>query len=300
MEVQSAFLNKLSPEIRLSIYSHVFGPSLVIKPSSSDTALGMKKRPPMDTVHLPQTNTLLDASILATSRFIYNEALPVLYKDKIVRGTMRELKQLIELIDFIEYVRHIEIADCISSYQDGDFHFTLIRLLSLPVIRSLTILSDCLYIQENGVTFTVPQFCEQANLGEVTCVDIGRYQLHGKFSKFQFAHRRLVQMWPSVQNTPEDYDAFEGLESMQKKWPSRNDMLNRIPWYLQTSLRCWIALLEVTRQTVRLHDLEPLDNSIHDPTLPDKARAEIISEFGKSIWMPDINDWDLESALKTE
>jgi len=36
MEVQSTFLDKLSSEIRLSIYSHVFGLSLVIKPSSSD------------------------------------------------------------------------------------------------------------------------------------------------------------------------------------------------------------------------------------------------------------------------
>jgi hypothetical protein len=56
MEAQSTFLEKLSPETRLSIYSHVFGTSLVVKPSSSDTARGIKMHEPEDTVYLQETH----------------------------------------------------------------------------------------------------------------------------------------------------------------------------------------------------------------------------------------------------
>ena len=44
MKSQGFFLEKLSPEVRLSIYSYVLGPSLVTKPSSSDTAFGVKRK----------------------------------------------------------------------------------------------------------------------------------------------------------------------------------------------------------------------------------------------------------------
>lgn len=77
----SRFLNKLSPELRLRIYGHVFGSSRVIKPADSNTALDMRKDP---TAHIatsfapPATDVLLDVSILISNRFIFTEALPVL------------------------------------------------------------------------------------------------------------------------------------------------------------------------------------------------------------------------------
>jgi len=292
MEVQSTFLDKLSSEIRLSIYSHVFGLSLVIKPSSSDTALGMKKHPPEDTVYLPEADTSISSSILATSKFVFNEAIPVLYKDKIIRGTTRDLEQLLDNATFTEHAQYIEIAECISTYHDADFHSMLCRLQSLPKVRSLSILSDCLYFQGNGRTFTVAQFCEEANLGGAICIDIGKYRLDDKYSDFQFAHRRLVQLWPNVQSKPGNYDPFKDLESMQSKWPSQDDVLNRIPWYLQTSLRCWVGLFERYSNTESIRDLEPHDIPIHGPFLPDKAQAEILAEFEKSLWLPDMDDWD--------
>ena len=177
MEAQSTFLKKLSPKTRLSTYSHVFGTSLVVKPSSSDTARGMKMHEPKDTVYLQETHTKLDPSILATSKAIYNEALPVLYKDKIIRGSTQDLKRLLENSNFIEHARHIEIADCISTYQDADFYSILSRLQSLPRIRSFVILGDCPYSfcqNDRSRLYTIPRFCEEANLGEATCVDIGR------------------------------------------------------------------------------------------------------------------------------
>jgi hypothetical protein len=299
MEPQSAFLDKLPPETRLSVYSYVFGSSLVIKPSSSDTALGMKKHQPEDTVYLPGTYAHLDSSILATSKFIYNEARPILYRDKIIRGTTRDFKQLLESSDFADHARHIEIADCISTYQDADFRSILRRFQRLPRVRSLAILSDCLYLPEDGRTFTVTQFCEGADLGEATCVDIGRYQLHGKYSSFQFAHRRLVQMWPSVKSTPENYDPFDDLDSIRDKWLMRsNGELNLIPWLSQTSLRCWVGLLEETSKNIHVFNPAPRMDSNASFSL-DEIRAAIVIEFEKSMCPPNTDDRDLESEAET-
>jgi hypothetical protein len=298
MEAQSAFLEKLSPETRLSIYSHVFGPSLVIKPSGSDTALGMKARSPEDTVYLQETETHLNPSILATSKFIYNEALPVLYKDKIVRGTTRDFEQLLENSDFTERARHIKIADCISTYRDADFHAILCRLQSLPKLRSLAILSDCLYsFCQNGRSrlCMIPRFCEEANLGEATCVAIGRYQLHSKFSKCQLVHRRLVQLWPGVKSTPADYDPFQDFECMRAKWPPRGNSQDFARWYLQTSLRCWIGMAEVVRRVGLAHSLEPHDASVERPHMPDEARLEIFAEFLNSTCPFDFSSLDINT-----
>jgi hypothetical protein len=294
MEPQSAFLDKLSPEIRLFIYSHVFG--LVIKPSSSDTALGMKKHRAEDTVYLPDIP--LDPSILATNRFIYNEALPVLYRDKIIRGTTRDFKQLLENPNFTAHARHIEIADCLSSYGDADLHSILCRLQSLPRVRSLAILSDCLYSLGQDARprlYTVPRFCEEADLGEATCVDIGRYQLHGKFSKFQVVHRRLVQLWPSVKSTPEDYDPVQDFESMRTKWPPRGNSQDFTRWYLQTSLRCWVGLAEEVRKVGVAHSLEPHDDSVKCPHVPKGARLMIFVEFFGSMCPFDFNSLNMNT-----
>lgn len=297
MESQCPFLDKLSPEIRISIYSHVFGPSLVIKPSSSDTALGVRKHQPEDTVYLQETDISLDTIVLVTSKQIYNEALLILYKDKIIRGTTQDFNELFFNSDFTELARHIRIADCISSYEDADFHTILCRLQSLPTVRSLTILSDCMYFQEDDRphVFTVPRFCEEADLGEATCVDIGRYQLHGRFFNFQVAHRRLVQLWSSVKSTPDDYDPFEDLKSMQAKWPPRGSSLNFTYWYLQTYLRCWVGLLEELRREIgSLHHLAPHNESMDSPFLSNKRRAEMILEFEESICRLDVQGIHLE------
>jgi len=300
MEAQSTFLDRLSPETRISIYSHVFGTSLVVKPSSSETALGMKKHRPVDTVYLSETDTKPETSILATSGFIYNEALPVLYRDKIIRGTTRDFKQLLEKnSNFIEHARHVEIADCVSTYRDDDFHSILYRLQSLPRVRSLTILSDCLYsLSENARPrlYTVSRFCEEANLGEATCVDIGRYQLHGKFSRFQFVHRRLVQLWPDVKSTPEDYDAFEDFDSMRTKWPPRGNSQDFPRWYLQTSLRCWVGLADEIRKIKLAHSLEPHEvDSVECPHLPEGARLEIFARWFTSTCPFDFISLDMNT-----
>jgi len=256
----SLFLDKLSPELRLRIYGHVFGSSRVIKPADSNTALGVRKDP---TAHIafsfapPAPDVPLDVSILLSNRFIFTEALPVLYDQKIIRGTTEDFDKLLQHADFVEQARRIEIADCIGSCQNNQFHSVLRRLQVLPRVRSLVILSDCLgHVDKKLVGddeyLTVPGFCGMAQLGKVTCIDIGRYEISGMFKKFEFVNRRLQLMWPSVRQTPDDYDAYQEFTSLLANWPlkelqyhndpNRNAWARKIALALQTSLRCWASL----------------------------------------------------------
>lgn len=138
----------------------------------------------------------LDTSILATNKFILAEALPALYATKIVRGTTLDFDRLLQYVDFAEHVRYIEIADCVGTHEAYGFHIVLQRLQSLTQVRSLTILSDCLgYLEDRAKGYlTVSEFCEEAQLGKATCVDIGVYELEGKFSSYWIVNRRLSQM----------------------------------------------------------------------------------------------------------
>jgi hypothetical protein len=126
-------------------------------------------------------------------------------------------------------------------------------------------------------------------------VDIGRYQLHGAFSRIQFVQRRLVQLWPSVKNTPEDYDPIQDFESMRTKWPPRGNSEDFTRWYLQTSLRCWVGLAEEVRRVGLAHSLEPHDDSVECPHMPDEARLEIFAEFLNSTCPFDYNSLDMNT-----
>lgn len=97
------------------------------------------------------------------------------------------------------------------------------RLQQLLRIRSIIILSDCLTASLSGFVpndrgcwgtqnltqlIAVPSFLKNvAGLGKTTCVDIGRYQLHGEYSGVQVVNRRLTAMWTSAQAVPSNYDA---------------------------------------------------------------------------------------------
>lgn len=51
-------------------------------------------------------------------------------------------------------------------------------------------------------------------------------------------------MWPSVQSTPDDYDAVADFSAMLDEWEPVVEMKCRIPWMLQSSFRCWVGLHE--------------------------------------------------------
>jgi hypothetical protein len=269
----SSFLEKLRPEIRLRIYGYVFGSNRVIKPAGSDTALGMR----IDTTDCvkysfppPEPDTFLDISILLSNKLIFTEALPVLYDEKIIRGSTDNFEELLQQPDFVERARHIEVADCIGHYQDKNFHSVLRRLQVLPQVRSFVILSDCLGLVDQKIAgpdeyLTVPQFCGVAQLGEVTCIDIGIYQVHGLFGKFHIVNRRLKEMWPGVQSCVGDYDAYRELESVLHRWPMSSSTFNGthniIAWASQTSLRCWVGLHDLLISTTMSGELDRLRDS---------------------------------------
>jgi hypothetical protein len=151
----------------------------------------------------PAPETRLETSVLISNKLIFTEALPVLYDEKIIRGTTNDFEELLQRPDFVERARHIEVADCIGHYQSTNFHSVLRRLQVLPQVRSFFILSDCLGLVNRKIAgpdkyLTVPQLCDIAHLGEVTCIDIGTYQVHGLFAKFRIVNRRLKEMWPGV------------------------------------------------------------------------------------------------------
>ena len=238
-------LGKLPPEIRDMVYNEIFGPTKIITPKRSfRTALSGDQ--------LLQSEVYIKAPvhtcILAASKKIKEEALDVLYRDRTVRTSMDQLGRLSRNDGFRNLVKWIEIDDHFMAFQNPIPVLLLGGLPRVsPQIRSITILSDRFaFTQHNGRTYiTVREFATMMHLGEAVCVGIGRFQLRGRFSHVQIVHRKLVQMWPNVASTPEDYDVFADVLQL----PSFNDdrtfsMFNVGAWAAHTSLRRWVGLYD--------------------------------------------------------
>lgn len=266
METPASSLQRLPLELRIAIYAHVFGTSQVIKPSSSDTVLGIYKEPFGSIVHshAPQpAEVQLHTSILATSKTIFLEAISVLYFEKTIRGSLKDLRQLLHSTGFTEHVRRIEVAGGAGYFQVEEIHSILLRLQVLPQVPSLIILSDCLGLADGkasgGTTHvTVPEFASMAELGKVTCTDIGQYQIHGMFKRWKFVNRRLTKMWNQVETTPDDYNAFDDLAAVMSKWPLEGNAYDWVAWAAQTSLRLWVGLHDFMLCAAISGDIEEL------------------------------------------
>jgi hypothetical protein len=102
----------------------------------------------------------------------------------------------------------------------------------------------------------VKDFVYEADLEPATCVDIGRYQLHGLFKDIQIVHSRLVEMWPAVRETPEGYNGFDDAVNIINKLQSSIDAPNVPAWASHASLRCWV---DVQQQYLALHTSGELD-----------------------------------------
>ena len=239
-------LAKLPAEIRDMVYNEIFGPTKVITPKRSfRTALSGDQ--------LLQSEVYIKAPvhtcILAASKKIQGEALDVLYRDRTVRASIHQLGRLSRNDVFRDLVRWIEIDDYFMAFQTPRFADKMLVGLQRdsPQVRSITILSDKFaFTQYKGRTYiTVREFATMMHLGEAVCVGIGRFQLRGRFSHVQIVHRKLVQMWPNVASTPEDYDVFADVLQL----PSFNDdrtfsMFNVGAWAAHTSLRRWVGLYD--------------------------------------------------------
>ena len=254
-----SFLDKLAPELRVAIYGHLFGSSRVIKPSDSTASLGIDNEILALSAEEEIKHATLETGILATNKIIHKEATQVLYHNRTFRATFPELERLLRHDNFVANAEFVEVADCANTRGHADLSNCsniLKRLQQLPRIRSITILSDCLsglvphHLDIRGAQnivrlITVPHFIQNvAELGHTTCVDIGRYKLHGEYSKVQVVNRKLDAMWQSAQAVPSDYDAWAHLESLMQQWQVLTDVDDQMALTLQTSFRCWVGLHE--------------------------------------------------------
>jgi hypothetical protein len=243
--VKMGKLGRLPPELRIMVYQEVFGPTGVITPMlHSQTALSGDQLLQPGVYIKAQVQT----SLLVTNKGISEEALETLYRGRIVRGSIIQLQMLLCNDDFRDLVREIEIDDQFTKFRNHHFaHMFLLRIQVLPRIRSITILSDKFALtQHNGRSYiTAREFATMMHLGEATCVDIGRFQLSGKFSQIHIVNRKLVKMWPNVASTPEDYDVYAdvlGLDSVNDRCIL--SMCNGVAWAAHTSLRRWVRLYD--------------------------------------------------------
>jgi hypothetical protein len=291
-----AFLDKPAPELRVAIYGHVLGSSKAIKPSDSTASLGIDNEILALSAEEEIKHTSVDVCILATNKLIYKEACQVLYHNRTFRATFPELEQLLHNKDFVANVEFVEVADCANTRKHADLSNcadVLKRLQRLPRIRSVIILSDCLtslvpndWDRWGGQNFaqliTVPTFIQDvAELGKTTCVNIGRYQLHGEYSRVQVVNRRLTAMWPGAQVVPSDYDAFAHLRSLEEQWQVLADVPDQMALTLQTSFKCWVGLheelasMETSGKLLELYQ-QDADGSISDA---DRAKFCVVRQW---------------------
>jgi hypothetical protein len=142
-------LSRLPIELREMVYSKISGPTEVITPATSfQTALwGDQLLQPTAYDRAP-----VHASILATNKGIHEEARKMLYRDRIVRGGIRQLIACLHNASFRSLARRIEIDDYPHTFQHHpSAHTLLLQLRYLAQKPSITILSDKFaFPQHNG------------------------------------------------------------------------------------------------------------------------------------------------------
>lgn len=254
-------LFKLPPELRNRIYGYVFGAEEVMSPDipSSHRALWANQwqihgydSDADDSPH-PDPEIAVQTSILAVCRVVKAEAIEVLYDTKILRGGPIDLDIMLQSDDVSSRVRRIELTRLLECIQKRDHYehklhsrhlrHLLMRLQCLPRLNSILMLSDCLTAKTEWLDdswISVMEFVEEAELEPATCVDIGRYQLHGKFKNIQIVNSKLVKLWPAVRDTPEDYNGVEQAMAIIESIQSSIDVANIAAWASHTSLRCWV------------------------------------------------------------
>lgn len=142
------------------------------------------------------------------------EAIEVLYDTTIIRGGSIDLDIVLQSHNVCSRVRRVEIIDVLDcTYRHNpDEHKLDSRhlrkflepLQPLPRLRLILISSDCLTAETRFVTdswTSVSDFVHEVEHDPATCVDVGRYQLYGKFKNIQIVNSKLVRMWPVVRDT---------------------------------------------------------------------------------------------------
>lgn len=229
------FTDKLSAELRVAIYTFL----------SSDSAYAKRSH--------ERSNKQSVTAILATNRKLYTEAVDTFYKTEILRLSVEQLRDCLKCQDFRTQARHVQIVELRRDVAHARLHASLSDLLSLPQIKKVEMLSDSLAAPTAGSTSelayhypaTVREVVSRWRLGQVTCVDIGRYQLNGDFASVEIIHSGIMRLWPHVASTPEAYDALQETKRIRDEWQLGGSATNVAGWIGRTSLRLWVGLLQV-------------------------------------------------------
>ncbi|KAK4961930.1 hypothetical protein LTR10_002423 [Elasticomyces elasticus] len=262
MASTSYLVDRLSAEIRRHIYGFVLG--------CSDFA----KRPGPD----DYPNKSISITLAATCRKIHDEVLELFYDTRTIRLTVIELDDVLTADSFTSYARCVQLIDCVRTPSPAKLRNVLYKTLLLPKIKAVTIAADCLAYGEGLVKKEITdedwwtrrddepempdyqdvtlgsqmigrRFARQAGLGEVTCVDMGRYKLTGAFEKVQVLHTKLLRMWPAVAATPKDYDAFAIAKALIEEWDIHDTRTPSavLTWVAHTSLKLFVGLLQASK-----------------------------------------------------
>jgi len=117
------FLNKLSPELRVTIYGFVFDSTTYVKRIPSGTSTAARPAIEDDRTFLFEQPgelqpKLVDTAICATNNLITAEALETFYNGKTVRLNCDKLLQD-RFADYQSPLRMVEIIDCIHYSTPG-------------------------------------------------------------------------------------------------------------------------------------------------------------------------------------
>lgn len=246
---EESLLLKLPRELRNRIYDYVFGSSKAISPARPRLSQKFPSLSRFDEDFVCDELIIdnpIHTSILSVSRFVKAEAIEILYDTKVLRGDIASLGPMLQRHDIYSRARWVEITTSIANgppEEPRDYQTFLDLAQQMPRVRSITILSDCLVdIRVQGVHKRVTSYIRELGLGKATCIDIGRYQLHGKFEHVQIVNRKLADMWPAVRATPEDYNGVHDALAIIDSIGTSRDMPNVLTWASHTSLRCWVDI----------------------------------------------------------
>ncbi|KAK3665991.1 hypothetical protein LTR22_002993 [Elasticomyces elasticus] len=295
MASTSYLVDKLSTEIRLYIYGCVLGCSDYAKRSGDSD----------------DPSEVISTALAATCRRIHDEVLELFYDTKTMRLTVTELDTALSTDSFTSFARCVQLIDCVRTPSPAKLRNVLYKTLLLPRIKVVTIAADCLAYGENlvkkeitdedwwdrrddepdmpdyqdvtpGSQMSVRRFMRKIGLGEVVCIDMGRYRLSGAFEKVQILHTKLLRMWPEVAATPEGYDAFAVAKGLIEEWDIHDarHCSAVLAWVAHTSLQLFVGLLEASAyETLQGEEL-----SFDDPDYKyKKYRPEVFMESMKIV-----------------
>ncbi|PPJ51976.1 hypothetical protein CBER1_10699 [Cercospora berteroae] len=253
-----SFLDKLSAEIRVQIYGHVFREADHVQTGASYRCKHYNHREEGDEpTEAFVEQSFIESPIMATNKQIHGEAVDTFYNEKIIRLTFTQLdvalgalasgnSRSLDKTRYMEMARHIEIVQCKSARRDS-VQRCLARLHLLPRLKSFTVLTEFLTtVGPPSEHYTAQQWAADMGLSGLVCVDIGKFDFKddSKLAKVQLLNSKLVRMWPAVKSTPEDYDPVKEVARLRKEWAMSASVSNLYSWASHTSLRLWVAMHE--------------------------------------------------------